>query len=398
MKPIIYIPRLGQLFQDDHKIFDEVIKTRNLTKSLKDEFEEGIPTNFLEAKSKLDLDHLLATKIVIEIAKLAHEIARDGLYVFSKGFNDARGDSALALQNSLSVMVGSLHIAELNLVQLIGHEELEDLELEIDKIRSDYFKTYSEAQDLIKVLKNQIEIEKQSQLKIAATLAKANVRDIEKTARAFQSQLYQDSSAKNLDSVTNAELAFKFLGYDIKKEPSLGAFSDFDGARETAGAIDNVKKVVRLSTKFSPPVQRYTLAHELGHAILHHNSLRVLHRDRELESRIDHPKRDAIEVQADRFAAFFLMPRKAMKEQFLARFHSEELKINDDVAFHLGFSLSELKKKYKDKRHISRLLASATMYAGGSFESLATQFKVSVEAMAIQLEELGLVDFKSIGY
>lgn len=36
-----YIPRIHQLFHDDHKIFDEVIKTRNLTKSLKSKFEEG---------------------------------------------------------------------------------------------------------------------------------------------------------------------------------------------------------------------------------------------------------------------------------------------------------------------------------------------------------------------
>lgn len=393
-----YFPLFDQLFHEDYRIFDEVIKSRNKNKRLKYETEDGIPFQYLDAKSKLDQDHLSATKIVIQIAKLSHEIAREGLYIFSNGFNDARGDSALALQNSLSVMAGSLHIAELNLLNLLGHEEFEDLELEIDKIRSNYHSTYSEAQTTIKILQSKIKIEKQSQLKISKALSKVNINAIEKTVRSFQSQLYADSTVKNLDSVTDAELAFRFLGYDIIQQTSLGLFDDYDGSKETAGLIDNVKKIVRISTKFPPQVQRYTLAHELGHAILHHNSLSVLHRDRELDSRIDNPKRDSIEVQADKFAAFFLMPRKEMKAQFLARFQSEKLKIDEDVAFHLGISLSDLKKKYKEKRHLSRFIASTPIYAGKSFETLANQFKVSVEAMAIQIEELELIDFKSIGY
>jgi formiminotetrahydrofolate cyclodeaminase len=393
-----YIPRLNNLFHDDYRVFDEVINNRKVRDHLKSEIEEGIPRRFLDVKSKLEQDHLSATKIVLEIAKLAHEIAREGLYVFLNGFKGARGDSALAIQNSLSVVMGSLHIAELNLRQLIEHEEFEDLELEIDKIRSDYFKTYSEAQTKIKVLQRQIEKAKRSQFNIGNVLSNANVNEIEKTVRAFQLQLYKDSTLKDFDSVTNAELAFNFLGYDIKREPSLGVFSDFDGSKETAGAIDNVKKIVRVATKFSPQVQRYTMAHELGHAILHYKNLRVLHRDREIDSRIEHPKRLPIEVQADKFAAFFLMPRKEMKAQFFARFHSEKLKINDDVAFHLGFSLSDLKKRHQERRHLSRFFANTTMYAGVSFESLANQFKVSVEAMAIQIEELELIDFESIGY
>ncbi|MCF1753176.1 ImmA/IrrE family metallo-endopeptidase [Mariniradius sediminis] len=394
----VYIPRLNQLFHDDYIVFDEVITTRKLRDDLKSEIEEGIPNKFLKVKSKLDQDHLLATKIVLEIAKLSHEIAREGLYVFLNGFKGARGDSALAVQNSLSVVMGSLHIAELNLRQLIEHEELDDLELEIDKIRSDYFKTYAEAQTKIKILQKQIEKAKRSHAKIGGVLSKINVSEIEKSVRTFQRELYNVSTTKDLDSVTNSELAFNFLGYDIKKVPSLGTFNDFDGRKETAGAIDNVKKIVRVATKFSPPVQRYTMAHELGHAILHHKSLRVFHRDRELDFRIDNPKRDPIEVQADKFAAFFLMPRKEMKAQFLARFQSEKLKIDEDVAFHLGISLSDLKKKHKEKRHLSRFIASTPIYAGKSFETLANQFKVSVEAMAIQIEELELIDFKSVGY
>lgn len=394
-----YIPRLKELFHEDYKIFDEVIKTRKFRDSLKVEIEDGIPTKFLEAKSKLDQVHLSATKIVIEISKLAHVLARDGMYVFLNGFKGARGDSALSIQNSLSVMMGCLHIAELNMRQLVGHEEFEDLELEIEKIRSDYFKTSSEALKSIKVLQKSIEKEKKSLKKIAIVLSKSSISDIEKSVRDFQLELFKESEIKDFDSVTNAGKAFAFLGYELKTDLSLGSFNDYDGSTETAGTVDPVKKVVRIATKFAQPVQRYTLAHELGHAILHHKSMKTLHRDRGIDSRLDHPRRSPMEVQADKFAAFFLMPRKEMKRQFAARFQSENLIIDDDVAFHIfGKGLGELKKRYKNKRELSRLFASTTSFAGKAFESLATQFKVSIEAMAIQIEELELIDYASIGY
>lgn len=395
----IYIPLLKEVFHQDYIIFDRVIKARKLRNKLRGQLEDGIPKQFIEVKSSLEVDHFLATKIVIEIANVAHNLSREGMYVFLKGFKGARGDSALAIQNSLSVMMGCLHIAELNLKQLIGYEQFEDFELEIGKLRSDYFKTSSEAFKSIKVLQSSIEKEKKLQGQIARILSKASVNDIEKTVRAFQIELYNESSSKNFDSVSNAEKAFAFLGYEIKNDLSLGAFDDYDGSIETAGTVDNVKKVVRVATKFSPPVQRYTLAHELGHAILHHKTMRTLHRDRGIDSRLEHPRRSKIEVQADRFAAFFLMPRLEMKRQFKVRFHSENLVINDDVAFHIsGIGLSELKRRYNNKREISKLFASTTLYTSEPFESLNTQFKVSIEAMAIQIEELGLIDFESISY
>lgn len=394
-----FINRLKELFHEDYIVFDRVIKARKLRNKLRGQLEDGISKQFIEVKSNLEVDHYLATKIVIEIAKIAYSLSREGIYVFQKGYKGARGDSALAIQNSLSVMISCLNIAELNLKQLIGHEQFEDFGLEISKLRSDYFKTYSEALKSIKVLQSSIEKEKKSQDKIANVLSKVSVTDIEKTVRALQIELYNESSIKDFDSVSNAEKAFAFLGYEIKNDLSLGSFNDYDGNTETAGTVDNVKKMVWLATKFPDPVKRYTLAHELGHAILHHKTMRTLHRDRGIDSRLENSKRSKIEVQADRFAAFFLMPRLEMKRQFKARFNSENLKINDDVAFYIaGIGLGELKRRFRNKREISKLFASTTSYASQPFESLNTQFRVSVEAMAIQIEEFGLIDFGSIGY
>jgi len=43
-------------------------------------------------------------------------------------------------------------------------------------------------------------------------------------------------------------------------------------------------------------------------------------------------------------------------------------------------------------RQLARILASARSYNGRHFPSLADQFHASVEALAIRLEELALID------
>jgi hypothetical protein len=49
-------------------------------------------------------------------------------------------------------------------------------------------------------------------------------------------------------------------------------------------------------------------------------------------------------------------------------------------------------KKFKTLRQLSRVLASAEHYNGLQFNSLANQFRVTNEAMAIRLEELELLE------
>ena len=64
------------------------------------------------------------------------------------------------------------------------------------------------------------------------------------------------------------------------------------------------------------------LAHEIGHFVLHpYIGKGVIHRDRPIQSTvIGRTYRDATEVEADYFAACFLMSRKLLQTAFLARF------------------------------------------------------------------------------
>ena len=64
--------------------------------------------------------------------------------------------------------------------------------------------------------------------------------------------------------------------------------------------------LVAVSNKFSKEVQNFTAAHELGHAILHEQA--ILHRDIPVDSIGKRVVRDRVEIEADTFATYFLMP------------------------------------------------------------------------------------------
>jgi hypothetical protein len=54
----------------------------------------------------------------------------------------------------------------------------------------------------------------------------------------------------------------------------------------------------------------------------------------------------------------------------------------------------QLREKCKNKRSLARLLASTDVYGGNRFQScLADYFGVSLEAMAIRLDELELLEY-----
>ena len=99
------------------------------------------------------------------------------------------------------------------------------------------------------------------------------------------------------------------------------------------------------------------------------------------------------ELQADKFAAYFLMPRKLVESKFESLFLTEKFKVNEETVFALNSgSVSDFRAQCKDLRDLSKTLASAEYYNGINFHSISKQFRVSVEAMAIRLEELGLLE------
>ncbi|MDH3360476.1 MAG: ImmA/IrrE family metallo-endopeptidase [Desulfobulbaceae bacterium] len=181
----------------------------------------------------------------------------------------------------------------------------------------------------------------------------------------------------------------ELLGFSLNYEQDLGSYYSDKGDVKTAGVINSETKSVHISKQLPENTRLFTAAHELGHALLHDTSS-SFHRDRPLNG--ESMSREQIEVEADKFATFFLMPAKLVKSRFIEIFGTEQFSLTEGSAFALSCSsLMEVKKRYKTLRHISRLLAGTKSYGGRNLYSLADQFRVSIEAMAIRLEELDLI-------
>ena len=185
-------------------------------------------------------------------------------------------------------------------------------------------------------------------------------------------------------------LAFDVLGYNIKTEQTL----DYLAKNKTkiAGAIYPDKKEVQIATSYEPEIQRFTLAHELGHALLHKGM--PMHRDRPIDGSTKGIKRSEKELEADKFAVFFLMPEILIKQRFIQMFLTDSFILNEDSNYALDPSNSlNLLEKCKSKRYLSRILVEARRYNTNPFKSLIKQFGVSKETIAIRLEELNLIKF-----
>lgn len=218
--------------------------------------------------------------------------------------------------------------------------------------------------------------------------------EIEQLARNLQvrmwqnrSQIWGNAAPSNPINVLNPIVALKLTGYDCDIDETLGQFYTGGKLVEVAGTIDKQLKRVRISRQFSQNIRSFTAAHELGHALLHNTT--KLHRDRPLDG--TSISRNAVEFEADKFATFFLMPRKLVQTIFERMFLTDRFYLNEATSFALGHDYQALKNKCKNLRQLSRMLVSTERYNGLQFNSLATQFRVSTEAMAIRLEELELL-------
>ena len=136
------------------------------------------------------------------------------------------------------------------------------------------------------------------------------------------------------------------------------SFEPFDGKDDVSGMLyrDEKRTVIGINSFHSKTRQRFSIAHEIGHLVLHKGSLyldkAVMFRDEisSLATKTD-------EIQANSFAAEFLMPRTLLKVE------------------------------------ISTLLSKSTsITAETMIDSLASAFSVSPQAMEFRLKNLGLLD------
>jgi Zn-dependent peptidase ImmA (M78 family) len=223
-------------------------------------------------------------------------------------------------------------------------------------------------------------------------------REIEGIARRLHIELWRNRAAiwpakeeAGPMDVLDPSAALESVGYSVRIDESLGQYSDGREPFEVAGIFDEANCDVQISRRFAPHIRNFTIAHELGHALLHGGP--GLHRDRPLDGSGSGSPREPREVEADLFASYFLMPEKIVRKAFEQRFLTRCFVLNDESAFALtSKNLDFLQSRCRTIRDIARALANAEYYNGAHFHSLAAEFHVSSEAMCIRLEELDLID------
>jgi len=161
---------------------------------------------------------------------------------------------------------------------------------------------------------------------------------------------------------------------------------------EVAGMLDRTNRTIYVSRRFPVEQRRLTGMHEVVHWMLHeHVGRDCLHRDRPISYL---PQRRAVEWyewEATNVACQFLMTEKMVKERFALVFHlpfGGSIQIDHHIAFHLNNDIEDVRRMDSMERSI--LLATTDFY-GVHIVPLHQQFKVSTTAMAIRLQELGLL-------
>lgn len=223
-----------------------------------------------------------------------------------------------------------------------------------------------------------------------------NRKAIEKQARLVQYEIWHNRTAlfpmgaPPPLAMFQPDFAARALGLEFERRESLGRFGNGSERFETAGMIDRHRGIIAVSTRFSYAVQRFTGAHEIGHFVMHPGA--VMHRDRPVSAGF-FSARPVQEQEADYFAACFLAPKKLVEEEFAARFIKRPpLPLTDVVAWNLlGESAHDLFGPSAGSLDFAAAVAGARSFNGNRFSSLADHFGVSIGAMAIRLQELGLL-------
>lgn len=223
--------------------------------------------------------------------------------------------------------------------------------------------------------------------------------DIEKEVRRLQFEVWSQRrllwplGEPRVEAMFDPPVVARSLGLEYEIRDSISALDSRGGKMEAAGTLDRKRGVIAVSSRFGYGTQRFTGAHEIGHYVLHPSiGDGVAHRDRPVFELVA-AGRPRPELEADYFAACLLVPMKPLVSAFEARFGTRKpLPLTDAVAFHVcGARAHELFAAPAGSLAFAKAVAGARSFDTRRFPSLSEQFGVSLSAMAIRLQEAGLV-------
>lgn len=395
------LPKLEHLFQKDSDQFGEVIRLREH----RDATKESNPTVSQQTEDEMLEALKIATQTVTDIATLCAELASFACEVFDRGFSSARGDSSVAINAAISGLAGCIAIIDLNLLSFLDSRYLDQIKESQDNLSNNLDSLKSEAtrrlNEQMSELSSHVQFSKEldkirTSLKGRKAISDEQIEvlatDLQRLIWRNRDLVWKRNPPQSPLKVLDAPRTLKCLGYVVARPATLGNFTDRGVQYEVAGQIDQKSRVVSISKQFSNEVIKFTEAHELGHSLLHTQS--VLHRDRPLDGTAGRLAENSVERQANKFAACFLMPRKLVHQKFHQIFGVSVFRITHESALALNMkNADELYAVAKSRHGLSRHLSNVTQYGSRQVHSLTELFGVSSEAMAIRLEELGVVDF-----
>ena len=311
----------------------------------------------------------------------------------------------MALDSAIAGLAGCISIVYLNLKSLSADDWTENVQLEAAKLKAMYIAYLKDA--ALRLDKLEVEATKGARTFVSEAdtfrsgyLVDARREDgeierivnrLQNSLWSYRTKVWMDNAPEDPIDILHPEIVFEeLLGYEFRQVNSLGQHLTTEGMSEVAGLLDKNRKLVMISTQFSHDTQNFTAVHELGHAIMHKGM--VLHRDRPIDGSRKH-QRTGQEREADKFAVYFLMPAKSVKNVFEQLFSIEKFLINQETAFALRqLDANAFRESCGDLRGLTRYLAACDFF-NRPFKSMSQRFRVSVETMAIRLEELELVKY-----
>ena len=181
--------------------------------------------------------------------------------------------------------------------------------------------------------------------------------DIEKEAKQFLASFFADRDTPHVLPIPIESIAEHYLGYDIE----ISDDGIFANPLVLGGIIfDHKKIVINAATEAHEGRYSFTLAHEVGHHVLHKAAFEASESER-MVCREDANK-PLEERQADHFAGALLMPKSRVNEVF------KVLGLSQRMYSALGLKV------------ISRKIMTE-----GGFSNVSNQ------AMCVRLRQLGLI-------
>ena len=217
---------------------------------------------------------------------------------------------------------------------------------------------------------------------------------IEDTARALQTELWdRQCSLWPGESVTRLDVCDPWVAAQHLKFTVQEGCVDSPGTRsgfQLGGFLNRPARLIGLSDTQKPRTMRFTLAHEVGHVLLHLG----MHHHREIPL---HGMTEPVEPveprerEANHFAGCFLVPSKLLRRAFRVSFGVERLTLTDDVAYQLlGDGFMTLMNSPYESLHFERVVAQTIRFRGRRFDALNDLFDVSPTTLAVRLRQVGL--------